>query len=75
MQVKKTMLILVALLAILTIQTVFAKDSPALKGPDAVAPNPKHVFRTVLEGLEVNHQFKILNKGNEELKIFNVRTD
>ncbi|PIP37948.1 MAG: hypothetical protein COS92_07155 [Desulfobacterales bacterium CG07_land_8_20_14_0_80_52_14] len=75
MQVKKALLILVALSAISTIQTVLAKDPPALKGPDAIAPNPKHVFRTILEGLEVNHQFKILNKGNEELKIFNVRTD
>ncbi len=60
--------------ALLMIQPVWGKDAPAKKAPRAVIPEAKHVFSPVLEGLEVKHRFKILNKGSATLKIFNVRT-
>lgn len=52
-----------------------ADTTPAPQVPKAMVPNPTHTFESVLEGQEVSHRFQIFNKGDAELKIFNVRTD
>lgn len=42
--------------------------------PIAVAPEPSFEFETAVEGSEVLHDFVILNKGDDILKIEKVRT-
>ncbi len=75
MPVKKIFLTVVAIAMLWLPPALGTEKTPDVKGPRTFTPEVRHAFNTVLEGLEVSHQFKILNKGDAELKIFNVRTD
>ncbi|MBW1956599.1 MAG: DUF1573 domain-containing protein [Deltaproteobacteria bacterium] len=68
--------LMVMTVAVLLGKTAAGADTtPAPKVPKVMVPNPTHTFESVLEGQEVSHRFQIFNKGDAELKIFNVRTD
>ena len=42
-------------------------------GPKMVIDHLEYDFKTVKEGTEVEHTFKVFNKGDETLKIISVR--
>jgi len=75
MRIRRPAWILAAMVFFLNLGAFAADPVPETLKPSAFVSNPKHTFRAVLEGVEVNHQFKILNKGSADLEIFNVRTD
>ncbi len=43
--------------------------------PSIYIRSETHQFRPVLEGTEIEHTFKIKNRGDAQLEILNVRTD
>ncbi len=38
-------------------------------------PKTEFVFQTVVEGIEVVHEFTIINKGSDTLSILDIKTD
>lgn len=46
----------------------------AEKGPAIQVPDPAYTFPKSVEGSEITHDFAILNKGDADLVILNVRT-
>ncbi|MEJ2587676.1 MAG: hypothetical protein P8165_08875 [Deltaproteobacteria bacterium] len=69
---KKQRLISLALvfLSCIWISPVFAEETT---GPKVVIENPDFDFKSVDEGTVVEHTFKVLNQGDQTLKIFSVR--
>jgi hypothetical protein len=71
--VKKLFLMIVALFSIaLWFNPILAQDQ-AGKGPRITVEGQEFDFKDVKEGTVLEHTFKILNKGDEPLKIISVR--
>ncbi len=68
---KKLLLLTTALVFILLWGgAILAQDH---KGPRIAVESPQFDFKEVQEGTVLEHTFKILNKGDETLKIISVR--
>ena len=54
---------------------LYAYSAPAqeIKAPKMVLEEQEFDFKEVKEGEVINHTFKVLNKGDETLKIIKVR--
>jgi len=63
------------ILGIMFILTAWAVPVPAseVDGPRILVETPEFDFNTVKEGEVVAHAFKVLNQGNQELRILSVR--
>lgn len=69
---KKQMLMPLCLIFLLCmwVSPVFSGETT---GPKVVIENPDFDFKSVDEGTVVEHSFKVLNQGDQTLKIFSVR--
>lgn len=52
----------------------FGTSQQTSTSPSAFIPESKYTFPTVLDGVEVTHDFIIQNKGDAELMIEKVKT-
>ena len=71
MFVRKLLLLIAGLLSI----AIWGETAPAQehKGPRLAVEGREFDFKEVKEGVVLEHTFKILNKGDETLKIMSVR--
>ena len=53
---------------------VFGASQQTPPSPSAFVPESRYTFPTVLDGVEVTHDFILQNKGDAELKIEKVKT-
>ena len=53
---------------------VFGASQQTHPSPSAFVPESRYTFPTVLDGVEVTHDFIIQNKGDAELMIEKVKT-
>ena len=51
-----------------------APSTPASTAPRGVVPAPRYEFAPVAEGLQVSHEFSVLNQGDGPLEITGVKT-
>ena len=54
--------------------TVGSSEKSLASGAKAIFPEPEFEFVPVLEGSEVNHSYRVINKGSGELNILDVKT-
>ena len=60
-------------IALLSLYNYPAAAQEARRGPKIVLKERKFDFKEVMEGEVVGHSFKVLNHGDETLKIIRVR--
>jgi hypothetical protein len=71
--VKKLFLMVVGLFSMALIANPGLAQDPSGKGPKIAVEGREFDFKDVKEGTVLKHTFKILNKGNEPLKIISVK--
>ena len=69
-----TVYLLAAAVVAVLVSVAGAADSRPEDLPKAVAPEPRFVFSTVVEGTVVSHDYVIENHGTAPLNILQVRT-
>ena len=70
---KKLFLMIVGLFSIALWGNLCLAQDPAGKGPRITVEGREFDFKDVKEGTVLEHTFKILNKGDEPLKIISVK--
>ena len=70
---KKLFLTIVGLFSIMVWCNLCVAQDQAGKGPKITVEGREFDFKDVKEGTVLEHTFKILNKGNEPLKIISVK--
>jgi hypothetical protein len=71
----KRLSIFLSVIFVLSIgSVVFGASQQTSPSPSAFVPESRYTFPTVLDGVEVTHDFIIQNKGDAELKIEKVKT-
>ena len=70
----KLFLILLAIISLGLVQIAFGEGDKEGKGPELFVENSVFIFKPVVDGTIVNHEFDLMNKGSGELKITKVKT-
>ncbi len=70
---RKRCMIGAILCLILVPLAAFSSDSTP-RGPKAYLPEPVYEFFPIVEGIEVVHQFSIINRGDAPLEILSIKS-
>ena len=70
---RRRWLVGIIVIALLSLYSYPAAAQEARRGPKIVLKERKFDFKEVMEGEVVEHIFKVLNQGDETLKIIRVR--
>jgi hypothetical protein len=67
--------LIAAILGILFFPVAAVSNDGPQGGPSAYLPEKVHEFSTVVEGIEVAHEFALINRRDAPLEILSVKSD